>query len=101
MLQLLMDSFCSIQSGLSELHSHYSTLPPLQMTEKDPQVGLPCVARYTMDNNFYRSEITKLDERTAEVLFVDYGNSQTTPLGDLRRMESKFMELFQMVTTFP
>ncbi len=68
------------------------------MIEKEPQVGLPCVVRYTVDNSFYRSEITKLDDRTAEILFVDYGNSQKTPLGNVRRMDSKFMGLPQMVT---
>lgn len=67
------------------------------MVETEPRVGLPCVVRYTDDNQFYRSIILKLNERTAKVLFVDYGNTQDTPLGELKRMLSKFMQLPMMV----
>ena len=55
---------------MNELESHYSALSPLQMIEKEPQIGLPCVVRYTEDKQFYRSEIVKLNDKGAEVLFL-------------------------------
>ena len=67
------------------------------MIETEPRVGLPCVVRYTDDNQFYRSEILELNESTAKVLFVDYGNTQETPLGELKQMTPKFMHLPMMV----
>jgi hypothetical protein len=69
------------------------------MIEKEPQIGLPCVVRYTEDKQFYRSEITQLNDKVAEVLFLDYGNSQKTPLCNVKRMDPKFMQLPQMVIT--
>lgn len=85
---------------MTELDSHYSALTPVEMIEKEPEIGLPCVVRYTNDNHFYRGQITKLNNKTARVLFVDYGNSQDTPVDEIKRMEPKFMQLAQMVMCF-
>ena len=83
----------------NEMQKQYSAYSSVQMVETEPQLGLPCVVRYTENNLFYRSQITKLGESTAEVLFVDYGISQETLRTDLKRMTSKFMHLPQMVNT--
>ena len=69
------------------------------MIETEPQVGLPCVVRYLADNQFYRSKILKLNDTTAKVLFVDYGNTQVTPLSELKRITAKYMQLPLLVTT--
>jgi hypothetical protein len=68
------------------------------MIETEPQVGLPCVVRYTVDNQYYRSKILKLNDSAAKVLFVDYGNTQDTPLNEIKRMIAKYMDLPLLVT---
>ena len=62
----------------------------------NPKIGTPCVAQLkttTEDNRWYRGEILALDSQEAEVLFVDYGNKQKSPLGDLKAIEKTFLTL--------
>ena len=61
-------------------------------------MGLPCVARFTEDGRFYRSKILAIVDQVAKVLFVDYGNEQETPISQLRRMVTRFMQCRQLVT---
>ena len=57
------------------------------------KMGTPCVAQYIEDNSWYRGKILTLDSQEAEVLFVDYGNKQKSPLGDLKAIEKTFLTL--------
>lgn len=68
--------------------------------ETEPQVGLACVVKYKDDGKFYRCVITAIDDQMAQVLFVDYGNSQTNSLGDIRRLVPHFMRFPQLVSCF-
>ena len=68
------------------------------MLEDQAYEGLPCVARSTEDNRFYRSKILTIVDQVAKVLFVDYGNEQETPISQLRRMVPRFMQCPQLVT---
>ena len=43
------------------------------------QAGVPCLARYTMDNTIYRAVVLKRDS-LAKVYYLDYGNSEVLPL---------------------
>jgi len=43
------------------------------------QAGVPCLARYTLDNTIYRAVVLKRDS-LAKVYYLDYGNSEVLPL---------------------
>jgi hypothetical protein len=62
-------------------------------------VGLPCVARFTEDERYYRSKILFVGDQVAKVLFVDYGNEQETPISQLKRMVPRFMQCPQLVNS--
>jgi len=51
----------------------------------DPIVGMACVGRYSEDCLHYRARIERVNEenKTADVVFVDYGNSETVPIESL------------------
>ena len=55
------------------------------------------MARFTEDGRFYRSQILSIRDEMADILFVDYGNQQETPLSQLKRITPRFMEFPQMV----
>lgn len=40
--------------------------------------GMACMAKYSADEAWYRSIVTEVSGNTAKVLFVDYGNSEST-----------------------
>lgn len=92
-----LKKFC-IQNALHEFEEFYSSLPPGELLENHPSVGLPCVARFIEDGRYYRSKILSICQEMAEVLFVDYGNQQDTPLSQLKRMIPPFMQCPQLVT---
>lgn len=69
-----------------------------ELMETEPTVGSPCVVRFTEDQRYYRSQIIAIRDQIAEVLFVDYGNEQDTPLSELKRMIPRFMQFPQLVT---
>jgi hypothetical protein len=56
-------------------------------------VGVACVAQYTEDNNWYRGQILNVGATEVEVLFVDYGNKQRTPVTLLKAIEQEFVKL--------
>ena len=68
------------------------------MLEDQAYEGLPCVARSTEDDRFYRSKILTIVDQVAKVLFVDYGKVQETPISQLRRMVPRFMQYPQLVS---
>lgn len=45
--------------------------------------GMACMAKYSADEAWYRSVITRVLGNTADVLFVDYGNSESTSKDDI------------------
>ncbi len=59
--------------------------------------GQACVAQFTQDNKWYRAQIHNRDEdnNTVEVYYVDYGNRETLPESQLRRLlpQRSFMSL--------
>ena len=84
---------------MEPLNAFYAALSPNELVEDSPKVGLPCVVQFKDDCIFYRSKIVAiLPDKTAQILFVDYGNEQITPLKDIKRIVPKFMKLPQLVS---
>ncbi len=59
-----------------------------------PHLGMACVAKYKVDDAWYRGRIiADVESKLVGVLFVDYGNVQHTPISFLKAMEREFVEL--------
>jgi len=57
-------------------------------------IGLPCVAKFSLDSKWYRAEVISLESNgVATVVYVDYGNTESLPLSDLRKLLHRFLEL--------
>jgi tudor domain-containing protein 1/4/6/7 len=85
---------------LEQLEKFYSSLSTNDLHEDQPSLGLPWVARFTDDGRYYRSQILSIVDDIADILFVDYGNQQKTPLSELKRITPCFMKLPRMVILF-
>jgi staphylococcal nuclease domain-containing protein 1 len=57
-----------------------------------PKAGDFVAARFSEDNEWYRAKIRRNDreKKTAEVLYVDYGNSEVIPWSRLRPLSAQF-----------
>ncbi|KAK4011675.1 hypothetical protein OUZ56_020794 [Daphnia magna] len=84
------------QKELDQLGEYYTALSSSELVEDSPSVGLPCVVRFKDDDRFYRSQILSIHGNFAQVLFVDYGNEQETPLKELKRIHPRFMKCPQL-----
>lgn len=49
------------------------SLPPL----KDFRAGLPCIAKYSVDDQWYRARIIDTDGEITSIQFIDYGNTDS------------------------
>ncbi|CAH2323151.1 tudor domain-containing 1 isoform X1 [Pelobates cultripes] len=59
-----------------------------------PAIGEVCVAKYSQDQHWYRVFVqdTEVSLKTAQVLYIDYGNQETVSFSDLQQMH-KDLEL--------
>ncbi len=87
----LQDLFYRFDQRFDEFQAICTTAPKLTAYD----VGQICCARYKQDNLWYRAEIVAVDgdRRHADLLFVDYGNTQTkTACSDLVVLSDTFAE---------
>ena len=73
--------------SLRELYHSASDARPLDI--KELVVGTACVACYTGDGDWYRAKIVSVDNNVVEVKLTDYGNTDSLPASELRRMTER------------
>ena len=58
----------------------------------EPTIGEIVLAQYSVDNKWYRSQITQTftTEQEVELIFLDYGNSEVVPFSKLRELPQQF-----------
>ena len=56
-------------------------------------VGIPCVAKYSQDEQYYRAEIERVGDQSCDVVFIDYGNSDTVKCTDIREISAELCQL--------
>ncbi|KAF2492958.1 hypothetical protein BU16DRAFT_465923 [Lophium mytilinum] len=78
-----------LMSAFRSFHLNPSNNTPLA---GPPKAGDYVAARFTADNEWYRARIRRNDRenKKAEVLYVDYGNSETIPWSRLRALPAQF-----------
>ena len=57
-----------------------------------PKAGDLCSAKFSEDNQWYRARIRRNDReaKKSDIVFIDYGNSETLPWAELRPLPSQF-----------
>ena len=71
---------------LGEFYSNSANQKPLN----NASVGSSCAAKFTEDESWYRAKIQSLKGTQADVLFVDYGNSETQAVSGLKSLDARF-----------
>ncbi|XP_061478675.1 tudor domain-containing protein 15 [Rhineura floridana] len=59
---------------------------------ENPEPGKLCCARYSKDMHFYRAVIREVVDSSINVCFLDFGNTETVPLFDVRVLLPEFQE---------
>ena len=69
----------SLSKKLEDVMEAVNSTPLRPLPPPAIQAGVPCLARYTLDNTIYRAVVLKRDT-LAKVYYLDYGNSEVLPL---------------------
>ncbi|NP_001410719.1 tudor domain-containing 6 [Danio rerio] len=87
--QRYADEFDLLMNGLGNLYSDPTSTESLI---RKPVVGLICAAK-AQDGVFYRAAVYKVIDKTAEVYFLDYGNTEVVDSFNLRQLPLRFQQL--------
>lgn len=63
------------EAVISKLHQEFQSNPPTPGTYK-PKRGDICAAKYTVDGEWYRAKVEKVQGNDVSVLYIDYGNRE-------------------------
>jgi staphylococcal nuclease domain-containing protein 1 len=77
-----------LSSEFAEFHAQKSAQP---IAPTLPKAGDYVSAKFTADDAWYRARVRKVNEnKTYNVVFIDYGNSESLPFSRLRPLDPKF-----------
>ncbi|CAK1585968.1 unnamed protein product [Parnassius mnemosyne] len=74
---------------LEELYKFYEEGTPEALTEFE--ADCLCAAK-SSDGNWYRASIISIEDEGVKVQFTDYGNTETLPKTELKKLDAKFYE---------
>lgn len=79
---------------MSDFSVHHRTTPSAPNTAPF-RAGDLVSAKFSADNAWYRAKIRKnvVSRKEAEVVFIDYGNSEVVPHSNLRPLDVRFKTL--------
>lgn len=78
----------SLTDGLQDFYNSSSALPLSSI-----QPGMMVVAKFSEDNAWYRGTVRSFSGRTADVEFVDFGNSDKVDVDSLRQIDKQFSNI--------
>ena len=82
------DTFNSMMTKLAKKYANPSAVPGLQ----NPAPEQMCCAQFSCDRQWYRGKVIAVDpaSKQAEVLFIDYGNTEVVKFSSLKELSSEF-----------
>ena len=79
-----------------KVNEFYSANSEYVKALKCPYVNRPCVAQYTDEEGnaaWYRAQISDINDNVANVLFVDYGNSECVTVDELKEISEEYLKV--------
>ncbi|KAG0056933.1 hypothetical protein BGZ83_002873 [Gryganskiella cystojenkinii] len=95
-VQVINQNIQALEKLMADLGNHHKSNSSAPETWK-PRVNELISAKFTEDNQWYRAKVIRhvAESKSIEVLYVDYGNSETIPLTRSCPLPSQFSSLPQ------
>ncbi|KAF9928343.1 hypothetical protein FBU30_002424 [Linnemannia zychae] len=95
-VQIINQNIQSLEKMMTDLSVHHKSHSSAPESWK-PRNGEIVSAKFTEDNQWYRAKILRTlpESKSAEVIYVDYGNTETIPLSRVVPLPSQFSSLPQ------
>ncbi|KAI9672568.1 MAG: hypothetical protein M1831_000003 [Alyxoria varia] len=86
------DALSSLMKSLRQFYLTPSNAQPLANPSGVPKVGEYVAAKFSADGEWYRGRVRRNDRdaKTAEIVYSDYGNSESVPWSELRQLSTQF-----------
>ncbi|KAF1410216.1 Tudor domain-containing protein 15, partial [Spheniscus magellanicus] len=81
------------QALMKNIADAYNPCGAHEMVLKNPEPGLLCCARYSKDMHYYRGVVIEVLHVNITVYFLDFGNTDTVPCYDVKRLLPEFSDL--------
>ncbi|KAF9348004.1 hypothetical protein BGX26_000533 [Mortierella sp. AD094] len=93
-VQIINQQIQGLEKMMSELGIHHKSSSGAPENWK-PKVNETVSAKFTEDNQWYRAKVIRnvAESKSVEVIYVDYGNSETIPLSRVCPLPSQFSSL--------
>ncbi|XP_033001256.1 tudor domain-containing protein 15 [Lacerta agilis] len=78
---------------MKKIAAVYDTSETVDKILENPEPGKLCCARYSKDMHYYRAVIREVMDNSIDVCFLDFGNTETVPLFNVRVLLPEFLEL--------
>ncbi|XP_064626678.1 uncharacterized protein LOC135487163 isoform X2 [Lineus longissimus] len=89
----LIESAPALNDLMDRIDALYTKLGPTDRGVRNPVKGMPCCAKFTEDDVWYRAEITDILGNIITVQFVDYGNGETLSVERVKELKPEFLQL--------
>ena len=86
----LSEDYLNLEQLTTSINDFYSKAFDYEHKLSRPVVGDFCAAKFSEDNLWYRARITNVSKAGVEVVFVDYGNSETTSTANVKVLQPQF-----------
>lgn len=89
----LEESTSVIEKLQEDLHKHYRSLKPNDLTVSNLCPEQVCAALFHQDCNWYRGQVISVKGPVASVMYVDYGNVEQVQLSKMKGLVEQFGNL--------
>ena len=87
--------YCNLVQSTDQLAAITKTIATKGVSASpllDPEVGMYCLARFSVDEMWYRARVISVGINQVTVQFVDYGNVDNVPVSDLKQLKSQQLQ---------
>lgn len=79
----------SLTKKLESLMNSINSIQLKQLPNSQLEAGMPCLARYSVDNSIYRAVILQVSDNV-KVLYLDYGNKEAVSPNEIYQLPDPF-----------
>lgn len=79
-----------VDNLMASLTAFYESPQSRELSVQSAAAGQVCAALFSQDNAWYRAVVTNISSANATVRFIDYGNTETLALNNIRLLAEEF-----------
>ncbi|XP_052057954.1 uncharacterized protein LOC127698468 isoform X6 [Mytilus californianus] len=88
-----LDQVPAFEEMSENMNKEYNSISENELNLDKPEIQMPCIAKFSEDEQWYRAEILNIKGDDLEVLFVDYGNTETVSKLSAKSIKTQYYSM--------